>query len=61
MLLNLVPSGDAQVDSAFTDKGGDIGGGEEDEGNGEVLDESDVETVLAAELDIGTLKEVECG
>jgi hypothetical protein len=61
VLLDLVPSGDAQVDSAFTDKGGDIGSGEEDKGNWEVLDESDVEAVLATELDIGTLKEVECG
>lgn len=61
MLLDLVPSGDAQVDSALADKGGDVRGGEEDEGNREVLDESDVETVLAAKLDVGTLKEVERG
>lgn len=61
MLLDLVPSGDTKVDSALTDKGRDISSGEEDEGNWEILDESNVEAVLAAELDIGTLKEVECG
>ena len=59
MLLHLVPARDAEVDLALADEGGDVGGREEDEGQGEVLDEGDVEAVLAAELDVGTLKEVE--
>lgn len=57
--LDLVVAGDAEVDAALADKGRDIGGGEEDEGNGEVLDEGDVEAVFAAELDVGALEEVE--
>lgn len=60
MLLYLVPASDAEIDTALANKGRDIGGGEEDQGNWEVLDESNVETVLAAELDVGTLEEVEC-
>jgi hypothetical protein len=61
MLLDLVPSGDTNVATALADKGGNIGSGEENQGDGEVLDEGDIETVLAAELDIGALEEVKCG
>lgn len=59
VLLDLIPSGNAKVDTAFADKCRDIGGGEEDEGYWEVLNESDVEAVLATELDVGALEEVE--
>lgn len=61
VLLDLVVARDAEVDLALADKGGDVGGGEEDEGDGEVLDEGYIEAVLAAELDVGALEEVEGG
>lgn len=61
VLADLVPSRDSEVDAALPDKGRDIGGREEDEGNGEVLDEGEVEAVLASELDIGALEEIERG
>jgi hypothetical protein len=54
MFFDLIPARNAQIDAALADKGGNIGGGEEYEGNGKVLDESDVETVLSSELDVGT-------
>lgn len=38
MLLDLVPAGDSQVDAALADKGGDIGSGKEDEGDGKIFD-----------------------
>lgn len=60
VLLDLVVACDTQVDLALTHKGWDVGGGEEDECDGEVLDEGDVEAVLAAELYVGALEEVEC-
>lgn len=60
MLLDLVPPRDAEVDLALADEGGDVGRGEEDKGDGQVLDEGDVEAVLAPELDVGALEEVEC-
>ena len=52
MLGDLVAACDSDVDAAFTDEGRDIGGGKEDEGDGEVLDESDVEAGFAAELHV---------
>ena len=61
MFLNLIPTSDTNVDTSLTNEGRDIGGGKEDEGDGQVLDQSDIETILAAELNIGTLEQVECG
>ena len=61
VLLNLVVASDTEVDTALTDEGGDIGSGEEDESDGEVLDEGNVEAVLATELDVGALEEVQAG
>lgn len=61
VFLHLVVACDAQVDLALAYKGGNVGGGEEDEGDGEVLDKGDVEAVLTAELDVGALEEVEGG
>lgn len=61
MFLDLVPACDSEVDLALANEGGDIGGGEEDESDGEVLDEGNVEAVLAAELNVGTLEEVQGG
>lgn len=59
MLGDLVAACDADVDAAFTDEGGDVGGGEEDEGDGEVLDEGDVEAGFAAELNVAAGEEIE--
>lgn len=61
MLGDLVPAGDTQVDPAFADEGRDVGGGEEDEGDGVVLDEGDVEAGFAAELYVRAGEEVEGG
>ena len=61
MLGDLISASYTEVDSTFTDKGGDIGGGEEDEGYGVVFDEGDVEAGFAAELNIGTSEKVESG
>jgi hypothetical protein len=61
VLLHLVEARDAEIDAALADKGGDVGGGEEDEGDGQVLDKGDVEAVLAAELDVSALEEVKGG
>lgn len=58
VLLHLVVARDAQVDLALADEGGDVGRGEEDERDGQVLDESDVESVLPPELDVGALEQV---
>lgn len=58
MLLDLVGARDAQVDAALADKGRDVGGGQEDEGYGEVLDQRDVEAALPPELDVGALEQV---
>lgn len=55
MLLYLVPARDAKVDLPLANERGDIGRGEEQESDGEVLDKGDVEAVLALELDLGTL------
>jgi hypothetical protein len=60
VLLDLVPASNAEIDLAFANEGGDIGGGQEDEGDGVVLNEGDVEAVLAAELDVRALKQVQC-
>jgi hypothetical protein len=59
VLLHLVVARDAQVDAALADEGGDVGGGEEDEGDGQVLDEGNVEAILTLELDVGALEEVQ--
>jgi hypothetical protein len=40
------------VYAALADEGRDVCGGEEDECNGEVLDQRDVEAGFAAELDV---------
>ena len=61
VLRDLVAAGDAQVYATFADEGGDVGCGEEDQGDGEVLDEGDVEAGFAAELDVAAGEEVESG
>lgn len=59
VLGDLVAAGDTDVDATFTDEGGDVGSGEEDESDGKVLDEGDVEAGFAAELHVAAGEEVE--
>ena len=61
MFGDLIPAGYAEVDSAFTNKGRNVGGGKKDEGYGVVLDEGNVEPGFAAELYVGAGEEVEAG
>ena len=56
MFLYLIPASDTDIDTALSDESRDIGCGEEDQSDREVLDESDVEAVLAAKLNVGTLE-----
>lgn len=59
MFGDLVAACDTDVDAAFTDEGGDVSGGEEDEGDGEVFDEGDVKAGFTAELHVAAGEEVE--
>ena len=59
MLFDLVATGDSEVNTALADEGGDVGGREEDEREGKVLDERDVEARVAVELNVGAVEEVE--
>lgn len=61
IFLYLVPACDAKIDTALANKDRDIGGRQEYQCNREVLDEGDVETVFATELDVGTFKEIQGG
>ena len=59
VLFDLVAAGDSEVNAAFADEGGDVGGRQEDEREGKVLDERNVEARVAVELDVGAVEEVE--
>lgn len=59
VLGDLVAARDADVDAAFTDEGGNVGSGEEDEGDRQVFDQGDVEAGFATELDVAAGEEVE--
>lgn len=59
MLHHLVPSSNAQIDTAFTNEGRDVCGREEDKADRMVLYEGDVEARGAVEGDVGAGKEVE--
>lgn len=59
MFSDLIAASDTQINAAFTDEGGDVGGGQEDQRNGQVLDQSDVEAGFAAELDVTAGEKVE--
>jgi hypothetical protein len=61
VLGDLVTTGDTKVDTALTYEGWDVGCGQEDECDGQVLDQRDVEAGLAAELDVAAGEEVKCG
>jgi hypothetical protein len=59
VLGDLVAASDAQIDAAVADEGRDVGGGQEDQRDGQVLDQRDVEAGFAAELDVTAGEEVE--
>jgi hypothetical protein len=61
VLGNLVTTGNTEVDAAFADESWDVGGGQEDQRDGQVLDEGDIEAGFAAELDITAGEEIEGG
>lgn len=61
VLGDLIAAGNTKVDTALTNEGWDVGGGQEDEGDGQVLDQGDVEAGLAAELDVAAGEEVKGG
>lgn len=52
MLGDLVPACDTKINTALADEGRDVGGGQEDERDWQVLDQRDVEAGFAAELDV---------
>lgn len=58
MLGDLVAARDAEVYAALADEGRDVGCGKEDERDGQVLDQCDVEARFAAELDVAAGEEV---
>lgn len=59
MLGDLVAAGDTDINATLADESGDVGSGQEDQGNGKVLDESNVEAGFAAELDVSAGEKVE--
>lgn len=59
VLGDLVTAGDSEVDTAFTDESRNVGGGEEDQGDGVVLDQGDVEPRVTVELDIRALQQIQ--
>lgn len=61
MLGDLVAACDAQIDSTFAYKRRDIRGGQENQSDGQVLDQCNVETGLAPELYVTTGKQVQRG
>lgn len=61
VFCDFIAACDTQVDAAVADERGDIRCREENQRNGQVLDQSDIETVLAAELDIAACEEVQRG
>ena len=61
MFRDLVPARDPQVHSPLPHKCRDVRGGQEDQREWEVLDESNVEARLASELDVAAFEEGEGG
>lgn len=59
MLLHLISSCYAQVNSTFANKSWDVRCGEKNERDRVVFDERDVQAIVTMELDIGSLQKVE--
>lgn len=56
-----IATSDAEIDSALSDECGNVGSGEEDEGQRQVLDQGNVEAVVAVELDVGAGEQLNAG
>ena len=59
MLGNLVSASDAEIDTALAHERGYVGGREEDESDGKVFHECDVEARVSMKQDVGAGEEVE--
>jgi hypothetical protein len=59
VLGDLITAGDTKITTTLRDEGRDIRGGQEDEGDGEVLDEGNVETRVSVELNVGTVEKLD--
>lgn len=59
MLGDLVAASDSEIDAAFANEGRNVGGGQEDQRDGQVLDQRDVEAGFATELDVTAGEEIE--
>jgi hypothetical protein len=59
ILGDLVATGDTEITTTLGDEGRDVWGGQEDEGDREVLDESNVKTRVSVELNVGTVEKLD--
>lgn len=59
ILCDLIATGDTEIATTLRDESRDIRGGQEDEGDGEVLDESNVKARVSVELDVGTVEKLD--
>ena len=56
MFSNCIASSYTNGNCAFSNEGGNIGRGQEDECDGKVLNEGNIESIFAAELNICTFE-----
>jgi hypothetical protein len=56
-----IATSDAEIDSALTNECGNVGSREEDKRERKVLDQGNVEAVVAVELDVGAGEELNAG
>ena len=61
VLGDLIATGDTEIDTALAYKGRNVGGRQEDESNGQVLNQGNVETGLTTELNVRPREEVKSG
>lgn len=57
----MVAPGDAEIDTSFADETRNVGGREEDERNGQIDTQRNVEAGVAVELNVAAGEEVEAG
>jgi hypothetical protein len=58
VLGDLVTSSDTEINATLRDKGRNVGGGQEDERDGEVLDQGNVEARVSVELNVGAVEKI---
>lgn len=58
---DLVSTGNTQINSTLANEGRDICGGQENQRNGQVLDQRNVQSRLSSELNIAASEKVKCG